>query len=279
MKTVTVVAGDTLSGIAQRLNVSVASLLKVNSLHDPNLIQVGQTLQIPELTTDQSDHPTPPPPRRSTGGDVPIDRRTFRLPPSQFFPQKQPKDLIVLHFTAGASARSAYQTWISTPVEVATPYLVDPDGTIYELFDPECWAYHLGIQGAASESWRHDRRSIPIEIVNVGPLKQVDDHLCWWPNKFQQRFCALTETDKYVQNSYRGMTHFAAFPEAQQNAVGGLVGWLSAQFNIPMNLPPLDRRGQFDVDFYRDWKGIASHQNFRLDKTDLGPAFDWTRLG
>ena len=279
MNTVTVSAGDTLSGIAQKFGVTVASLLKINALDDPNLIRIGQTLRIPELTTDLSDHPAPPPARRSTRGPVPIDRRTFRLPESQFFRQTQPKDLIVLHFTAGGSARSAFQTWISTPVEVATPYIVDTDGTIYELFDPSCWAYHLGIQGAAAENWRHDRRSIPIEIVNVGPLRKVDSQLCWWPKNFGQRFCALDEKEKFVQIAYRGFDYFAAFPEVQQKAVADLVGWLSAQFNIPLNLPPAAQRGQFNLNFFREWKGVASHQNFRPDKSDLGPAFDWGLLG
>ena len=58
-----------------------------------------------------------------------MDTTTFRLQPDNYFQDQHPKDLIVLHFTAGLSARSAYQTWI-TPVagvaqHVSTAYVVD----------------------------------------------------------------------------------------------------------------------------------------------------------
>ena len=43
----TVRSGDTLSAIAARNGVSVDSLVEVNSIHNPNLIIVGQVLTIP----------------------------------------------------------------------------------------------------------------------------------------------------------------------------------------------------------------------------------------
>lgn len=43
----TVVSGDTLSGIANRFGVSVSDLVSANGITDPNLIYVGQTIQVP----------------------------------------------------------------------------------------------------------------------------------------------------------------------------------------------------------------------------------------
>ena len=34
-----------------------------------------------------------------------------------------------------------------------------------------------------------------------------------------------------------------------------------------------------DVSFFSSFQGVVSHQNFRTDKWDLGPAFNWDRLG
>ena len=51
----TVVAGDTLIGIAQRFNVSLQAIINANPGIDPNFIQIGQVICIPRVTP-----PTPP---------------------------------------------------------------------------------------------------------------------------------------------------------------------------------------------------------------------------
>ena len=43
----TVVAGDTMYGVARRFGVAVQALLAANSLTNPNLIQIGQVLTVP----------------------------------------------------------------------------------------------------------------------------------------------------------------------------------------------------------------------------------------
>jgi N-acetyl-anhydromuramyl-L-alanine amidase AmpD len=68
-------------------------------------------------------------------------------------------------------------------------------------------------------------------------------------------------------------------PDAQQDAVGKLVRNLCDRFQIKRQLSGAARRTQFDKDYFFDFKGIAAHQNFRKDKWDVGPAFDWDRLG
>ena len=45
--TYVVQAGDTLSGIAARFGTTVANLVSLNNISDPNLIYVGQVLKIP----------------------------------------------------------------------------------------------------------------------------------------------------------------------------------------------------------------------------------------
>ena len=51
--TYVVKSGDTLSGIADRYNVSggYQALAKYNGISNPNMISVGQTIQIPTSTT------------------------------------------------------------------------------------------------------------------------------------------------------------------------------------------------------------------------------------
>lgn len=47
MKTYTVKKGDTLSKIAQITNTTVRELVSLNGIKNPNIIRVGQVLQIP----------------------------------------------------------------------------------------------------------------------------------------------------------------------------------------------------------------------------------------
>jgi N-acetyl-anhydromuramyl-L-alanine amidase AmpD len=214
-----------------------------------------------------------------------IDRKKYRLTLEQYMPEPQKKDLIVLHYTAGSSAAGAYASW-TTPIKgkqqkIATAYVVDLDGTIYEMFPPTAWAYHLGMKAAENPQWVHDRRSIGIEIVNPGPLridKNDPKRLNWYPLNFGVRWCSLDEKDKYVQSTFRGFDHWASFPDDQAAAVRDLVADLCTRFNISKTTPPADMQTKFDPKHFGSFKGIASHQNFREDKSDIGPAWDWKIL-
>jgi N-acetyl-anhydromuramyl-L-alanine amidase AmpD len=244
---------------------------------------------LPKATPPSSDPmelATPPsPPPAATSARPAIDRTRMALSSSEFVPEPTVKDLIVLHFTAGTTARSAFDTWRNDPRRIATSYLVDLDGSIYEVFPPSSWASHLGVSSPRSIQ---DRRSIGIEIANVGPLQLSTDDptvLNWWPKRtstspeFTTKFCRLDETEKYVAANFRGKSHFASFPDVQVDAVAALVRMLCAQFSIPPSLPPLSQRFTCDVNAFSTYTGVSSHANFRQDKWDIGPAFPWDRLG
>ncbi len=208
-----------------------------------------------------------------------IDKTKHRLPAGKFFSENTPKNMIMLHFTAGSTASGAIASWKSQAIKIGTPYILDLDGTVYEVFDPKGWAYHLGVTGKMAQNHKHDKRSVAIEVVNFGPLKLKNGILYSWPNNYNNVFCNITDKDKYVKASYRGFDYFAAFPQVQKDALVELVKKISTDFNIPMTLPPTEKMDQFDLNFFDNWNGIASHQNFRPDKFDMGPAWDWKLLG
>jgi len=201
-----------------------------------------------------------------------INSTALRLPDGQYVREETAKDLLVLHFTAGTTAKSAVDFWKSTKDRVATAFIMDVDGSVFQTFDPKYYAFHLGMKG----THEHDKRSIGVEIVNMGPLKQVGDVLCSWPGNFKQRFCLVSETTKYVKSKFRGYEYWAAYTPAQSTAIGPLVEHLCSTYGIPKVLPPHDKREIFDPSFFGSWKGICSHQNFRSDKTDVGVAFEWS---
>ncbi len=274
-------SGDALGKIAKKFKVSMDSIVRLNNIKNPDKIKLGMELWIPEMTTDAMDavsFPVEQPQPVTTTTTIPINRSRFVLPNKEFYPEVVEKDLIVLHFTAGQNAQSAFNTWMNNPEHVATAYIVDTDGTIYEIFDPSYWAYHLGVKGTS----KHDKRSIGIEIANVGPLKPPPadpDCLNWWPNDWGARWCQMEDAVRYVKATYRGMDYFASFSDAQMEAVSGLVHYLCERFGIRKAVPPSSRRMECDLGYFSGYKGLAAHQNFRSDKWDVGPAFNWDRLG
>ena len=278
--TFTITAGSTLGGIAKKFGVPLGVLIDTNGITDPNKIKVGQVLTIPSTSTDAMDHPEPvpaavlsPPP-----AGLAINQKKFRLPLNCFMQQETNKDLILLHYTAGRSAQSAFDTWVQAHNQVATAYVLDVDGTIYEMFDPKFWAFHLGV---GTDNHREHKRSIGIEIVNPGVLKldpAKPDQLNWWPNEFRTKFCTTAETGKFVKKSFRGFDFHATYPEVQIAQVGPLVRHLCERFGIPKKIPAVAQRELFDLAFARGYSGVISHQSFRKDKFDVGPAFDWSRV-
>jgi len=216
----------------------------------------------------------------TVSGKPNIDKTTYVLDPNDYFDGQYHKDLMVLHFTAGSTAKSAYYTFAERGY-VATAFIIGRNGAIYELFDRKCWAYHLGMRGGNS-GHRHDKRSIAIEVVNVGPLKEDDgnpDQLNWWPpeNEYRTKWCTTDETDKYKKVSDRGIDYYATFTDAQYTSIKRLLTYLCDKYNIPM-VAPSDKL-KTDVDGLANFKGIIAHQHYRRDKYDMGPAFEWNRIG
>lgn len=267
MKPYTIQAGDTLSRIAADNAIPLAQLIAANSIPDPNRIQAGQTIVIPAATTDQRElvHQE----------GLAINYHRFRLPAGQYMPVETAKDQIVLHFTAGLSARSAFDAWSRTPVAVATSFIVDLDGSIYQTFDPRYWAYHLGVGADDNPGWALDKRSIGIEIVNPGPLVARDNVLCWWPDGYWSKFCSTLDDKRYYIQDFRGFHFWARFTPAQLAVIPRLVWSLCGQFGIPHDVLP---SASLEVEKMKSFRGICSHQNFRPDKLDIGPAFPWSIL-
>jgi hypothetical protein len=81
----TVVAGDTLAGIAQRYNTSWQTLADANCLANPSLIYVGQGLHVPTPTNPPNTNPNPPIIDYSAEPSI-MDCNVFTLHPSQTIP-------------------------------------------------------------------------------------------------------------------------------------------------------------------------------------------------
>ncbi len=76
-------------------------------------------------------------------------------------------DILLLHYTATKSAENAL-TWLCNPqAEASSHYLVDEDGTVYQMVDEAMRAWHAGASFWAGET-DINSCSIGIEIQNEG---------------------------------------------------------------------------------------------------------------
>jgi N-acetyl-anhydromuramyl-L-alanine amidase AmpD len=196
--------------------------------------------------------------------------KTMRLESKDYIQTETPKDLIVLHHTVGGSAKSTIDYWMSDPNRIATAYVVERDGEIFEVFDPKYWAFHLGLKGSAGAV---DKRSIGIEIASEGGLTQRDGKLYCF-DKISER--TLFKQEYYDHGMpWRDFRFFDAYSDAQIAAIVELVNQLCDQFKVPRKTPAK----HFDYDDgYREFTGLIGHHHVRTDKSDVHPGFAWQKV-
>jgi N-acetylmuramoyl-L-alanine amidase len=106
------------------------------------------------------------------------------LPSPNYNHRKAPIDILLLHYTGMQSAQAALDRLCDPQAKVSAHYVVDEDGTTYQLVDEEFRAWHAGAAywGGTKDINAH---SIGIEIVNPGhefgyrafPLRQMESVL------------------------------------------------------------------------------------------------------
>lgn len=108
-------------------------------------------------------------------------------------------DTVILHYTGMQTGQEALERLCSADAEVSAHYLIEENGDIYLLVDPERRAWHAGVSAWQGRHNMNDT-SIGIELVNPGH-----------------------------EHGYR------AFPECQVERLEALLGYLKARFDIPTN--------------------------------------------
>ena len=221
--------------------------------------------------------------------------------------EEHQKTQIYLHHTVGGSSRSSFEFWQSKANKVSTAFLVERDGTVYQVWEPKYWAYHLGLKTA--NNLKANKQSIGIELASEGalragfelnkirqqhslhdkfsneflyafdidpdPARQPQD----WFNRAKNLYSIEYDTLFYTQmvNTWRGFDYFDQYDEMQVQAVTELVKNLCETFSIPKQLigPNYNR---FEPSLVDTFSGVLTHCNVRSDKTDIHLNFPWNRL-
>jgi hypothetical protein len=190
------------------------------------------------------------------------------LPNDQIFPEQCEKSGIALHHTVGGTARSTFEYWLSTREMVGTAYIIDRDGTIYEIFNPRFWAWQFGLGWPDQRKVAFEKRFIGIEIASEGGMKEVDGRLYCF-----DRVSACTARGyEHVydhKQPYRSFRYFDIYTEAQVTSVIDLIKFLCLEHGIEKATPAdyLGYYGQRLAEFH----GVLGHANLRWDKSDPNP--------
>lgn len=196
--------------------------------------------------------------------------RSLRLPNDQFYPESFPKKQIYIHHTVGGSAKSSFNHWLQDPLKVGTAFLIDRDGTIFEVFDPRYWCHHLGLKH--KRNTQLNQHSIGIELASEGALQKVDGVLRAFDGKAVFR-------DAYIDNQelWRGYQYFDQYDPPQMDSLYNLIQYLCEQHSVPKKCIDQKESTIYDEKFF-DFNGILGHCNVRVDKTDPHPRFRFDYL-
>lgn len=185
---------------------------------------------------------------------------------------------LCLHFTVGHLASDLYTLTNST---ITVPFVVARSGEVYQLSEPgKEVGYHLGKSNTNSYSNTTESfQTIGIEIVNFGGLK-LKPNTNILLDAYGKDFCTLTDTVHYTKldKTFRGYNYFANYTELQYDALKLLIEDLCDKFSIPKTTVPIAKRFEVCVADAKN-AGVSSHVNWRLDKSDLAPNFDWAKVG
>ena len=163
---------------------------------------------------------------------------------------------IVMHYTAGYTAKSAIDTFKNPASKVSAHLVIDLDGSITQMMPFNKSAWHAGPS-------KHDgftnlnSHSIGIEIVNIGYLKKLSDG--WYQDAYGNKRAASVWPYGFIEAKHprvgSGTYYWPIYTPQQMETLNKLVPVLIKAYGI---------------------KDIVSHEEIdtRKWKSDPGPAMD-----
>jgi len=205
----------------------------------------------------------------------------YFLPESQYGVKKTPKRQIFLHGTAGApnAAKGAIDWWNSNSDKVATHYVLNANGEIWQAIPEEYFGWHLGIQPSflrtglngdgptismPKGAWKLSQESFGIEICNWNWIKNAN-------GKFYNYVNSVVPADQVYTFDYkfRGFYDHNKYTSAQLASLRQLLTYLCDKYGIPKTYH--ENMWEVNADALNGTPGIWSHTSVRSDKSDASP--------
>lgn len=190
---------------------------------------------------------------------------------TDYYKEVTQKKQIYLHHTAGSGkGDNVFATWERDKQgRIGTCVVIGPDGTIFQGFKSEFWAYHLGLSADPFRvnclPYQHlDKISIGIEIVNWGYLTKKGDKFYSYAGTEvpKEQVCTLDKP-------FKGQKYYQDYTDEQITATIELLNLWASKYNIDI---------KYNEDIWNVTKralkgenGVFTHNSVRSDKSDVYP--------
>ncbi len=167
------------------------------------------------------------------------------------------KKHICLHTTGSNNARGTIDWWKTRHNgngTISTPYLIDINGIIYQLYNPTYWSHHTGLGDK-------DKEIIGIEIVNAGVLNMTE-------GSYELKNDIGVKSKNYMSdiNILGEQVYHESFSSQQLKSIAILINTLTNIFMIDDKMLTYKENNEpFNY-------GIFSHQHINDSKSDIP---DW----
>lgn len=178
------------------------------------------------------------------------------LDDNQYYHEVTKKEQVCWHHSAGGSAKSSVDWWNVNPDRIATPYFIDRNGDIIEVFDDKYWAYALGIKGGTAI----EKKTIQIEMASFGWLTEKNGKYFGMGNKEIAK-----ENVQLYPKGWRGAKDYEKYTPQQIDSLIYLTKHLVKKHKLKIKA---------EKDFWlfgAKATGLYSHTTFRKDKSDFHP--------
>ena len=198
--------------------------------------------------------------------------------------ERSKKTQIVLHHTvSGDNVSGVVAWWNSQSDKIATHYIIDRQGVVYQLFEDDFWAYHLGLGNDHFKKFgltfqNLNKSSIGIELMSWGPVLPSGDK--YYPVKWDaaaKKHLPNTAAkfidgypEEYCGKGYRNFRYFEQYTSKQLGSLGGLLAKLCLDHGIPTQYKG-DAFWEPNKTALGGQPGIWGHVSYRPDKSDPHP--------
>lgn len=173
-------------------------------------------------------------------------------------------DQFVMHYDGCGNSADCFKVLNERGLSIH--FMLDTDGTIYQMLDVRERAWH---------ATKANDRSVGVEIANIGafPLDQSERLEAWYKDRSVQPIVPRPVVGE-IQGQRLRMHDLTA---AQYDALIKLTaGLCKALPRIECDYPRSDAK-LTDAQF-QAYRGLIGHYHVQSEKVDPGPAFQWDRV-